>query len=919
MADERYERVPVLPSDEPSEASLPRPPPDPALDPLRDRLRAQLFGATDATDGAGNGGAPRIGRFVILRPLGAGGMGHVYVAYDEQLERKVAIKVLRSDLAPEPRHQQRLLREAQALARLSDPHVVTVYEAGQEDGQVFLAMELVPGQSLRRWQQAHDRPWRAILERYLDAARGLAAAHAAGLVHRDFKPDNVLVGDDGRVRVVDFGLALMGSGTEAEVPADDEPDRILLGDDATTRATAERITRTGALMGTPAYMAPEQFSNNVVDARSDQFAFCVALHEALFGERPFAGDSVPELYQAAAAGQLREPARGYGVPAPVRRVIGRGLAPDPADRFASMSSLLDALGVIEARRRRWRRALFAAGLGLVIAGGWGVHRYDRARRVAACNEEGRVIEESWNDVAREVVRRGLVATDLDYAPAVAERVMPWLDRYAESWRVHAVEACMHGQVDQTWTGPTLDKARWCLEERRAGFDQLLERLTRANARVAHNAVVTAANLPSTVVCTNEPWLRSMPAPPDDQARARIEAIDEDALKARRLAKAGQHEQGLELARRAQADADALGWLPLRVRILRHLGSILSDQARYAEAEAVSVDAYMTAVRFDAWHLAAKSALALTYRVGIAQARHDAGTRWAQHAEVAIAKAGDPLGLLEAERLFGLGTIHYERGEYERARDLYEQTLSLRRGPLGNDHPRVAAALSNLANAYYRLNRNEQALQLHEQALDIRIRILGPEHPNVAANLTNLGSVVDDLGQHERAKQLYQRALGIVERARGPGHPDVAANLNNLAFQHLTLEEYAQARPLYERAIAIKDKALGPKHQSLFYSIYGLGRSLVALGEHASAIPVIERALALDAPQCTATAEAQLRLGLAQSLWDAPPGEGRNRQQARSNAERVRELTAEREGLEDLHEQATAWLAEHPEQSPADLR
>jgi tetratricopeptide (TPR) repeat protein/predicted Ser/Thr protein kinase len=285
----------------------------------------------------------RIGRYVVLDWLGAGGMGVVYAAYDPELSRKVALKVLRyedagrSDRAP---IRDLLLREAQAMAQLAHPNVVAVFDVGSVQDRVFIAMELVDGMTLAQWLATKHRTRSEIMETFLAAGNGLMAAHAAGLIHRDFKPDNVLVGHHGRVRVTDFGLARL---------APPEPVGTTL-----RRAAApagEPSAPQSGLAGTLAYMAPEQYLGQPADARADQFSFAVALYEALYGERPFAPLQLadPDL-----AERSRVPAapHGRGVPSALRQVLLRGLSPAPHERYPSMLELLAALAPKPRRRRR---------------------------------------------------------------------------------------------------------------------------------------------------------------------------------------------------------------------------------------------------------------------------------------------------------------------------------------------------------------------------------------------------------------------------------------------------------------------------------------------------------------------------------------------------------------------------------------
>ncbi|MCY1004395.1 serine/threonine-protein kinase [Nannocystis pusilla] len=252
----------------------------------------------------GDAGPAKIGRFVVLRKLGEGGMGVVYSAYDEQLERKVALKLLRGEIRGQQQSvgQARLLREAQAMAKLSHPNVAQVYDVGPFGDAVFIAMEFVSGGSLKDWLLREDRSWRAVLGAYLQAGHGLAAAHGAGIVHRDFKPDNVIVGDDGRVRVVDFGLA-----------RHDEHAVVLPGGPPPSASSVE-LTQIGTFIGTPAYMAPEQLLREPADALSDQFSFCVALFESLNGYRPFKGATTAEISKAVLEDRRLDPPRDTAVP-----------------------------------------------------------------------------------------------------------------------------------------------------------------------------------------------------------------------------------------------------------------------------------------------------------------------------------------------------------------------------------------------------------------------------------------------------------------------------------------------------------------------------------------------------------------------------------------------------------------------------
>ncbi|MCA9705897.1 MAG: serine/threonine protein kinase, partial [Myxococcales bacterium] len=306
----------------------------------------QVVGALAERFGARARPPVTIGRYQVAGRLGAGGLGIVYRAFDPSLARFVAIKVLKGGKEA-AEHDARLLREAQVLARIRHPHVVEVFDVGffEDHGRrrFFVAMELVEGTDLRVWL-ARGQPLRATCDAFLAAAQGLRAAHEAGLLHRDFKPSNVLLGNQGRVLVTDFGLARAHDGDD---PDHEPPARRSSG----SVRELDAITEVGEVVGTPAYMAPEQLRGDPVDARADQYAYCTALYEGLYGARPFLGDDVKELRQAIWCGPPPEP-RDRAVPAWLRRIVLRGLSVDPAERFPDMDALLAALERDPSRRRR---------------------------------------------------------------------------------------------------------------------------------------------------------------------------------------------------------------------------------------------------------------------------------------------------------------------------------------------------------------------------------------------------------------------------------------------------------------------------------------------------------------------------------------------------------------------------------------
>ncbi|MCY1009206.1 protein kinase [Nannocystis pusilla] len=411
----------------------------------------------------------RVGPYRICRRLGQGSMGTVYLADDERLARQVALKLLH-----EEQYGPRLQREALALARLSHPNVVQVFEVGVADGRAFVAMEYVPGQTLHAWLRARPRPWREVLGVLLDAGRGLAAVHAAGLVHRDFKPSNVVLGDDGRARVFDFGLARSLADVD-EPRASGSPD--------TEPLTA--LTRTGVVVGTPAYMALEQFRDHVHDARSDQFSYCVTLFEALYRVRPYDGPTVADLYRALEHGRPVDPPAGSQVPAWLHAVVVRGLARDPAARWPSMTALLAELGRDRDRvRRRWfagaALGLGALALGLVVPLAQ-EHRHQRACEAAADAE----LAEVWRPEARMAVLRARGITAARPVGPELAGIEHELEDEAERWRDRRVEACVRPPArvaDATWLQRQMQR---CFDAARRDLATNLEVAGESTTRADH--------------------------------------------------------------------------------------------------------------------------------------------------------------------------------------------------------------------------------------------------------------------------------------------------------------------------------------------------------------------------------------------------------------------------------------------------
>ena len=468
----------------------------------------------DATPGSGGppqdiAPASAIGRYVVLDLLGVGGMGVVCTAYDPKLDRKVALKLLRERAdkheTQATQGQARLLREAQALAKLSHPNIITVHDVDTFDGQLYMAMEFVEGQTLKEWATEKKRAWREIVDVYIDAGRGLAAAHGAGIIHRDFKPANVLMGNDGRVRVVDFGLA---KGKEDRVDElEDEVERTtgsatnLPTDsgiiDMLRSVTDTELTQIGRSVGTPAYMAPEQHMGFGVGPHTDQFSFCVSLFEGLYGHSPFAGKTVEEKFQNIVEGNVREPAKDAQVPQWVHRVLLRGLKSQSQDRFPSMDALLVELSKDPAKRRR----RIAAGAGIVAVAGFGAFGAMQVTDTSnVCHGAEERLVGVWDEDRKAAMNAAFLATDKPYAADAWSRVEASVDEWAASWTASHLEVCEATQVRGEQSDTLLDVRMSCLERRLDDVSALMEIFADADAKVVEAAAGAAANITDPSAC-----------------------------------------------------------------------------------------------------------------------------------------------------------------------------------------------------------------------------------------------------------------------------------------------------------------------------------------------------------------------------------------------------------------------------------
>jgi tetratricopeptide (TPR) repeat protein len=796
-----------------------------------------------------------IDRFVVLGLVGRGGMGEVYAAYDPELDRKVAIKLLRArgDAAD---GKTRLLREAQAIAKLQHPNVVVVYDVGTFGESIFMAMEFVEGRTVGGWLQAGTEPrsLREVLAVYLAAGRGLAAAHAAGLVHRDFKPDNVMVTTDGQVRVMDFGLARhVGDAPEEPPPSLPVSGAANVGDtfDAAfdPQATADlrkgsladsaaptgkylslKLTQTGAMLGTPAYMAPEQFAGRPTDARTDQFAFCVALYEALYGARPFDGATFAVLMKNVTTGAIKGPPAKTRVPGWMRRILLRGLSKEPAARYESMTALLRALETDPTVRAR--RIVAVVAVSLLVAASALAARKASGTHQAMCSGAAERWAGVWaagneSSPRNASIHTAFLATGRSYAEQAWRGAARYLDDYASRWASAYTDACEATHVRGEQSDEVLDLRMACLRDRLSAARALTDVFASANGTAVENAVSAAAALPRLDRCADVALLKATIPPPDDEAvRQKVARLQERTARLAAVTSAGQCAEAEKEAPTLVADARALGFRPVLADALDAAGH-LSD---FCVEERLGIErfreAYTVALSSRNDETAADAAAALSCFVLRNQTKDESAARdWLEVSRAMVDRIGGQV------RLAGLiaeaqASLLRHAGRYPEAIEAWKIAAKVQE-PLGPGHPDAMSTSNDLGLTYIAAGRLEEARVHFEGLLATTERVLGAEHPKATFPLDNLGEVLNRLGRHAEARAAFERALAIWRRS-------------------------------------------GSDRFYISYGLTGLGLAYLGEGRPREALAPLTEALAIRAEKRAGAVEmGETRFALARALWSKP--------------------------------------------------
>jgi len=861
-----------------------------------------------------------IGRYRVLERIGAGGMGTVYAALDPTLGREVAIKLARvGGPRPSLTDESRLLREARLLAQVSHPNVVEIHEVGVFRGHVYLVMARIRGQTLRTWQREAPRPWRETIAKYVAAARGLQAMHALGLVHRDFKADNVLVGDDGRVYVVDFGLARPSGAGGDVAPLTASP---------TAVSSDSPLTRTGAVVGTPAYMAPEQKAGRPPDLRSDIFSFCVSLYEGLHGHRP--------EYNLATTR-----ARDRSVPRRIDRVLARGLAAAAHRRYPSLEPLIAALE--HDPTRWWRRAGLAAAL-LAVGGLVGMLAPAAAPPSgAACEAAQRRIDRAWGPAQREGLAAAFRDHGSEYSRAIGRRVESALETYADEWRLARRRACEATMELSAGSAMQLHQQLECLERAAQALAGATRTLMFAGGEEVEQAMAVVESLPRVADCGE----RAGRGDADDmlERTGLIDELRRALITARAHGAAGMRREAVSLAEQVRARAQALAEPALVADALLTVGRLRAEDGEIAAAETNLLAAIDVAEANRLDEITASGWVTLTMVAARLQLNPERMHERARRAQALLDRIDDT-GPRRAILLNALGVASVAEERHAEAVRLHREALERLRFGGGPAIERIRS-LQSLANALDGLGRRDEALASFSQALELCAAHLGPRHPQLARVSHDLAVLLARTDEPARARELLEfalsvwtdtygsicvecgrantaladqaaragefgraehharRALAIYRQVLPEQHPDLAAALANLGAILHGRGDFAGAVPAYREAIRLQDRILPQGHLHRAITESNLGESLVALQRHAEALELFASA----EPVARAAAEGEeLLLLLLRSKAQAQAGTGDLRA-ARVTLEETRALLKRAERPQEYAEveQALAQL------------
>ncbi len=816
--------------------------------------------SSGATVGRSDGvfaGGTQVGRLVVLKQVGEGGMGRAYAAYDSVLDRRVCLKFLKSSAdADASNGNQRLIAEARALAQISHPNILPLFDVGEFEDQVYLVTEFVDGWTINAWI-AQERPsTQQILSAYAAACAGLQAAHAAGIVHRDFKPDNVMIGRDQRIRVMDFGLAVSND------------------------------AKSTSGYGTPRYMAPEQFQGAPASTSSDQYAFCLSLAASLGADLEQLGDH-PERIEA------------LPLDASLHAALHRGLEPMPELRHPDLTVIAKALSPIK-RGHGWQ---LSAALTAVLALTFGYVGYQHRQQAPACS----LVEQPssvWQGPHQQTLRDGFAATGLPYANSTMEHVLPVVNGYLSSWSEQRLDACKATHVEKVQSADLLDRRIICLDSQLAQLDSLGQLFVAADQSIVDGAMQSVLDLPDPSACADRATLLSRAALPDGPAaREQYSGLDQTLAAAWADRHAGRYQHALDKLESIRPEIEDFPHLPTQARFQQLLGDTIVEMEDKSKAAQAFEEGLFRALAGGDIAVAVDSAMGGAFLHTSIDTDPALAAQWYRRAELLAAQLDDPERQARLANEYGQFLL-LRTDQAERALSKLEFALNEYMRIFGPQSPQTAMVMNEYAWALHRNGNLEAAIEFGDRSLTVIESSFGTHHNAYLAGANNYASLLTTAHRSDEALALLEKAYQAGADSVGAGHKDVLFLLLAWATALFEQSNYDQALPRFQTVMRDTESSLGAQHRLYGFAATGLGASQRELGQTQAAIESFQRALDAGENSYPPILLASMSYELAQTLEQA----GAPREEILAQAERALRngANAPSEWRADVHAFAERW-------------
>ena len=789
----------------------------------------------------------RVGRYVIVEHIGSGGMGDVFKAYDPELDRKIALKLVHSELMDDSGSsaKARLMREAQAMAKLSHPNVVAVHDVQTVDDDVAIAMEFIDGVTLKEWLKEKKRNWSELADVFVQAGEGLQAAHEKGLIHRDFKPENVLIRKDGRVFVSDFGLvARRGDGQKSL-----ESGFIRKQRSRNKKLLDTELTRSGALLGTPFYMSPEQYGGEFsVDSKTDQFSFCIVLFESLYGKRPFEGRSLEELKQKTISADSVILPRERHVPSWLRSVLLRGLSKDPSDRFDSMKEIVSVLKDCSSTNRR--RLIYTVSATLLVVLGIILLLQFYKKQDYQCSKFKHELSDLWNPTKQKEVKNSFLNSKVDGAENNYKAVLRKLSNYSEKWANSLVEACRDTHERRLYSPEVLDLRVACLQDLKASFSILVHNLTgsidQSTVRKAINAI---DNISTINKCSNISQLKALDRmntePDSPNSKEMLTTLRNNIREIKIMYDLGNLTDGKSLTERVirLSSKHLHPWIITDAYHWRAM--FLEVEGKYAEAIEALVESarlagitgnmryFLNAIRVQAWIMSVRNK------------KHSDALALLEYVDERV--IGSPLvSSLDWKKIqVTKAIIQTEIGNFSEAAKNLRNAVKAFEAEYGVNNFNTAKLYHNLGYVLSKQGLYEESLTYFKKAKDATAKSQSEDHFFVGNEIVAIGSIYRQMGNFDTAVAMLKEGYKILCNSIGREHKVTIKALLEMCKTKLAIHSSDAARKCFKEVVDTEIKTSRSRSKYHLEAVIGLASCYFSKKDYQQSKKYIIEAFALS--------------------------------------------------------------------------